>query len=453
VGKQEAADAQVLADATQEQLEKMASDEPLAMEQSEHEELPAGDEEEDPLTQPPPPPPAEESEEREATATAKRRGGRAVTEQNEASVEEDAATAEGATAPWEAGAAERQAGESEQDAARIGPVGGHAGTDERGEPDADAAPEAEEEAQSIEALRDQFEAEMSAWQLDGERAGASEAIWRRFESLTSGLAQELCEQLRLILEATVASKLQGDYRTGKRISMRKVIPYIASGFRKDKIWLRRTKPSKRQYQVMLCIDDSESMRHTGAGGLACEALALITGALTRLEVGQLSVLSFAERVEILHPFDRPFTAESGAHMMSRFTFSQRHTHMEALLETVVRTLHLAREQQSGGSADQLQLVIIVSDGRRSPSWGDPHAWVRRATEQHILLCFVIIDAAAAKDSIIELQSVTYPNGRLTISKWIDAFPFPYYIVLRNLHALPQVLSDALRQWFEFSTKR
>ena len=31
--------------------------------------------------------------------------------------------------------------------------------------------------------------------------------------------------------------------------MRKVIPYIASGYRKDKIWLRRTKPSKRQYQA------------------------------------------------------------------------------------------------------------------------------------------------------------------------------------------------------------
>ena len=50
---------------------------------------------------------------------------------------------------------------------------------------------------------------------------------RKFEARTSGLAQELCEQLRLILEATVASKLQGDYRTGKRISMRKVISVVA----------------------------------------------------------------------------------------------------------------------------------------------------------------------------------------------------------------------------------
>ena len=93
--------------------------------------------------------------------------------------------------------------------------------------------------------------------------------------------------------------MQGDYRTGKRIAMRKVIPYIASGFRKDKIWLRRTKPSKRQYQILLCIDDSESMRDTGADGLACEALALICQALTTIEAGQLGVLSFAEAVELL----------------------------------------------------------------------------------------------------------------------------------------------------------
>jgi midasin (ATPase involved in ribosome maturation) len=43
-----------------------------------------------------------------------------------------------------------------------------------------------------------------------------------------------------------------------------VIAYIASQFRKDKIWLRRTRPNKRQYQVVLAIDDSRSMSETGS---------------------------------------------------------------------------------------------------------------------------------------------------------------------------------------------
>lgn len=77
----------------------------------------------------------------------------------------------------------------------------------------------------------------------------SRELWGRLRGVTSSLSQRLCEQLRLVLEPMVATKLQGDYRSGKRINMRRVIPYIASGFRKDKIWLRRTKPAKRDYQV------------------------------------------------------------------------------------------------------------------------------------------------------------------------------------------------------------
>ena len=233
------------------------------------------------------------------------------------------------------------------------------------------------------------------------------------------------------------------------------------------------------WQVMLCIDDSESMRSTGAGTLACEALALLCQALSRLEVGQLAVLSFAEAVRMVHPFDRPFSAEAGAHMLSRFSFKGQHTHMEELLRTVVRTLSLSRASLSASAAEQWQLAIIVSDGRRSPSWGDPQAWVRRAKQEHILLCFIVIDTAAENESILSMQTVSYPGGKLTISRcrdipprvvplryatslrhvdtsrpsvrWMDSFPFPFYLLLRELSSLPAVLSDALRQWFELSS--
>ena len=167
---------------------------------------------------------------------------------------------------------------------------------------------------------------------------------------------------------------------------------------------------------MLCIDDSESMAATGAGGLACEALALITGALTRLEVGQLAVLSFAEGVQLLHPFDAPLSAEAGGRILSRFSFAGKHTNMAALLEAVVCTLTRQRETLPTSGPLQMQLAVIVSDGRRSPQWGEVSEWVRAAKRAHILLCFVVLDAAAEKDSIVQLQSVTYPGGKLTISK-------------------------------------
>lgn len=39
-------------------------------------------------------------------------------------------------------------------------------------------------------------------------------LWHQCQALTAGLAGELAEQLRLILEPTLTSRLAGDYRTG-----------------------------------------------------------------------------------------------------------------------------------------------------------------------------------------------------------------------------------------------
>ena len=41
--------------------------------------------------------------------------------------------------------------------------------------------------------------------------------------------------------------------------MRRIIPYIASYFQNDHIWLRRVKPSRRDYQLLIAVDDSASM--------------------------------------------------------------------------------------------------------------------------------------------------------------------------------------------------
>ena len=91
-------------------------------------------------------------------------------------------------------------------------------------------------------------------------ADESVMLWRRSEACVEGLAQQLCEQLRLILTPTVADKLEGDFKSGKRLNMKKVVQYIASNYRKDRIWMRRSKPNKRSYQIMIAIDNSQSMK-------------------------------------------------------------------------------------------------------------------------------------------------------------------------------------------------
>lgn len=282
-------------------------------------------------------------------------------------------------------------------------------------------------------------------------------VWSKCEALTSGLVGELAEQLRLILEPTLASKLGGEYRTGKRINMKKVIGYIASHFRKDKIWMRRTRPDKRQYQVLVAVDDSRSMAETGCGSFALEALTLICKAMSRLEVGELGVVSFggAGGAEPLHPLERPFTDADGVRIMSRMRFDQDNTISDRPMVDVITSVdHLldsasARAASSGaGQATLHQLVLIIADGRFHEKEALKRAARDAASRPGVLYAFIILDNAA--NSILDMQSVAFKDGKPVFTKYIDTFPFPFYIVLRDTAALPRTLADLLRQWFELS---
>lgn len=240
-------------------------------------------------------------------------------------------------------------------------------------------------------------------QEDPDAKSNAVVLWRRCELLTAKPSQELAEQLRLILEPTLASKLSGDYRTGKRINMKKVIPYIASHYRKDKIWLRRTKPNKRDYQVVIAVDDSRSMSESGCGDFAIRALATVCRAMSQLEMGSLAVASFGKqgKIKMLHDFGQSFTTESGIkvsglksfifhvlhcglssyclqntsflvsvmQMISNLTFKQENLIEDQPVVNLLRNMNEMLEnlastrRQSYGSNPLQQLVLIIGDGK------------------------------------------------------------------------------------------
>lgn len=84
-------------------------------------------------------------------------------------------------------------------------------------------------------------------------------LWMDLEEKLQDSALYLSEELRHIFKPTKIAGMKGDYRTGKRLNMRKVISYVASNYRKDMIWLRRSEPTQKEYQIILAIDDSLSM--------------------------------------------------------------------------------------------------------------------------------------------------------------------------------------------------
>jgi len=283
--------------------------------------------------------------------------------------------------------------------------------------------------------------------------------WAHLETTTTQWACSLSEQLRIVLEPTLKGRLQGDYKTGKRISMRKVIPYIASSFRRDKIWLRRTKASKRQYQVLVCIDNSFSMSECGVADTAMAALFTLCSALARVEVGEFGVCSFGgEKPELLIPlghhaeFGRPMAED----LIRNFTFKEQSetSHNRGLTKLLQLTTHIF-DHVHAASIPVSQMALIVTDGRFNKA--AVRQWVHTALSRQQYPLLIIVDRPKEEGqpstSVFDLKAVQYENGTCMVSPYLSPdFPFPFYVVIQDMAALPRVLADVVRQWFEMAVR-
>lgn len=282
------------------------------------------------------------------------------------------------------------------------------------------------------------------------------ALWSRYESLTRDLSLSLTEQLRLILAPTQATKMRGDFRTGKRLNIKRIIPYIASQYKRDKIWMRRSVPSKRSYQIMLAVDDSKSMGESGSGSLAFETLVMVSKSLNMLEIGEICVVGFGQDVRVAHDFDTPFSADAGPKVFQNFGFEQSRTNVTKLIHDSIDLFRTARAKASSTPADLWQLQLIISDGVCDSSEHEPiRRLLREAIEERIMMVFVIVDDVRNKkkgESVMDLKEAKFVknemgNSEVKIERYLDTFPFQYYLIVSDVRELPGVLATLLRQWF------
>ena len=235
-------------------------------------------------------------------------------------------------------------------------------------------------------LRKMVEAEMTSKKVVNPETDDMER-WQEVSNRMMPSARELCEQLRLILEPTKCTRLKGDYRTGRRINMKKIIPYIASQFRKDKIWLRRTKAAQRDYKITIAVDDSKSMDHNNSKNLTLQAISLVSQALTLLESGKLCVMSFGEAPKIILKYNDQF---NGPKMVKSLNFDQNQSKIAELLD-FSRTMN--QEDPSSDNGIFEHLLIVLSDGRNIFSEGEQKVKnaVKMARLQRMFIVYIIID--------------------------------------------------------------
>lgn len=208
---------------------------------------------------------------------------------------------------------------------------------------------------------------------------------------------------------------------------------------------------------MLAIDDSSSMIDNHSKQLAFESLAVIANGLSLLETGELAICSFGESMQVIHSFGEQFSCHSGARLLQHFTFTQKKTNIALLLQQASALMMESRQHYRSAQSgpDFSQLLLIVSDGRGLFSEGMDYvkSAVRQAQTANLFVVFVILDNPINRDSILDIRIPVFKaSGQLPeIKSYMDHFPFPFYIILRDIDSLPQTLSEALRQWFELVT--
>ena len=158
-------------------------------------------------------------------------------------------------------------------------------------------------------------------------------------------------------------------------------------------------------------------------------------------------MSFGESTKIVLTHSEQF---DGPKLVKSLNFDQNQSRIAELLN-FVRT-YGQEEGASGDSGLFENLLLVLSDGRNIFSEGEQKVRnaIKLAKLRRIFIVYVIIDNPDNKHSVLDIKVPSFSADRkqITMNAYLDTFPFPYYVIVRDLTQLPSVLSDAMRQWFE-----
>lgn len=162
-------------------------------------------------------------------------------------------------------------------------------------------------------------------------------------------------------------------------------------------------------------------------------------------------------MHVAHDFDMPFGSDAGPKIFQDFTFQQGRTDITKLVRDSIQIFKNARAKASNSPADLWQIELIISDGVCNSSEHEPiRRLLREALEERIMMVFVIVDDVRNKkkgDSVMDLKEAKFVKNEMTgamnvrLERYLDTFPFQYYLIVSDVTELPGVLATLLRQWF------
>ena len=261
-------------------------------------------------------------------------------------------------------------------------------------------------------------------------------------------ANRLCEHLKNIIEQRRFAGLKGDYRTGKRINMKRIISYIASNYRKDKIWMRRAEPNQKDYRILLALDNSASMKEKNVGQLALFSFSMLAEAIVKSQVGDLFISSIDSQMNMLYKDRKEWNWNIAADIFAQFDFDYKSDLSGDL--SMANFVKQSNEFFGSFNDDKLNMCFIISDGRINKNIVRPY--IVEAEQQNYLYFFIILDKEEYSESILNYKTtdITYGGSgvEVSISNYLDDFPFRFYVIVKNIKQLADLVTKVIREYFE-----
>ena len=176
-------------------------------------------------------------------------------------------------------------------------------------------------------------------------------------------SNKLCLQLKSLLTEKQTPTLTGHFKQGKKIDMKKIIPFIASNYSKDKIWLKKTSPQTANYDILLALDDSFSMSEKAVGSLALNCLLVTFRALVQCNM-ECSIGRVRGRLDIVgqrEGVSRSTGLENLGRIAGQFGFVYEDEDSSDL--AMVKFLDGVKAHYEAQGEERKRLCFVVGDGR------------------------------------------------------------------------------------------
>jgi midasin len=156
-----------------------------------------------------------------------------------------------------------------------------------------------------------------------------------------------------------------------------------------------------------------------------------------LQVGDLSVLGFGERIDTVHTFGQSFSATQGGQWLQQLTFDQQSTAIGDLLERAALLMQEAsdeRSRQPNLAVSQLLFVLSDSDNLYQGGKAKVEQWCHALRDRGVFVVFVIFDAPEKQHSVLDQKTVSFTPSGVVTEEYMDRFTDKNYILLRLVSA-------------------